>query len=332
MRREYRFALIGLAAVMLAGMLVTQAQAGMVLTSDGVADGFSLSLFADGFSSTGYCCGPLGIAVNSAGEVMVQSWADGTIKLFSNVDGQSAASPLSSVPFSSGGYGSAFTNDGGTVYATHASDNANIVQLNNDGTVNQVIATGPGKGGIWTDPTDGHLISAGYGAIYDTDPVAKTTRVIVNADVDGISVSPDGQIVYGAAGGYIFGWNIASGAQVFQSGYIGSPDGTAVIQGSGGFAGSIISNNNDGTVDLIDPVTGFTTIIATGGSRGDYVGLDTTNGSLFLTQTDSIERLSCGPGCYFTPPPPGVPEPSTASLCLGGLLLAGWRALRRRSA
>ena len=161
--------------------------------------------------------------------------------------------------------------------------------------------------------------------------MAKTTHVIVNADVDGISVSPDGQIVYGAAFGYIYGWNIASGTQVFQSAYIGSPDGTAVIQSSGGLAGSIISNNNDGTVDLIDPVTRFATVIATGGTRGYYVGLDTTNGSLFLSQTDSIERLSCGPGCYFTPPP-GVPEPSTASLCLGGLLLAGWRVLRRRSA
>lgn len=149
----------------MACMAITPAQAGMVLTSDGVADGFSLSLFADGYSSTGYCCGPLGIAVNSDGNVMVQSWGDGTIKLFSNVDGQSAASPLSSVPFATCCYGSAFTNDGGTVYATRASDQA-IVQLNNDGTVNQVIVTGPGErrhldgsdkwppyiGRLWSDP------------------------------------------------------------------------------------------------------------------------------------------------------------------------------------
>jgi hypothetical protein len=330
MHRKISFALAGLAAILMAALSATPAHAGMVLTPAGTAAGFSLSDYADGFPSTGYCCGPLGIAVNSDGNVMVQSWGDGTIKVFADVDGQNASSPISSVPFATCCYGSAFTNDNGIVYSTRASDTA-IVQLNNDGTVNQVIVTGPGKGGIWTDPTNGHLISAGYGAIYDTDPIAKTTHVIVNADVDGISVSPDGKTVYGAAGGFVWGWSIATGAQVFQSAFIGSPDGTAVIQGSSGLAGSIISNNNDGTVDLIDPVSGTLTVIATGGSRGDFVGLDSTNGSLFLSQTDNVMRLSCGPDCFFTPPPPGVPEPSTAGLCFGGLLLAGWRTWRRRA-
>jgi hypothetical protein len=72
-----------------------------------------------------------------------------------------------------------------------------------------------------------------------------------------------------------------------------------VITGSSPFAGDIISNDNDGTVWLIDTTTGAGTEIASGGTRGDYVGMDGTNGSLFLSQTNEIFRLGCGDGCGF---------------------------------
>jgi hypothetical protein len=300
-------------------------KADLVLTPAGVADGFNLSVFATDFIPTGYCCGPLGVATNSDGHVMVQSWGDATIKVFNDVDGQNATAPLSSVFFSNGTYGSAFANSGGTVYATHASDGYSIEQLNNIGTINQTFASGVGKGGLWA--ANGLLYSAGPGNIWETNPITHTIRLVVSADVDGVSVSPDGKTVYGATGGRVLGWSIATGALVFVSDHIGSPDGTGIIEGASIFAGDIISNNNDGTVALIDPVSGHFTIIAIGGSRGDYVGLDGTNGSLFLTQTASIDRLSCGPGCFFTPPT-SVPEPST--LALFGLVVAGVALIRRR--
>ena len=60
-----------------------------------------------------------------------------------------------------------------------------------------------------------------------------------------------------------------------------------------------------GYLGLLDPTTGIETIIASGGSRGDYVAPDITNGTLFLTQSESALRLSCGEGCGIgvTPPP-----------------------------
>ena len=87
------------------------------------------------------------------------------------------------------------------------------------------------------------------------------------------------------------------------------------------------TNNNNGTVALINPTTGHFDIIASGGTRGDYVGLDGNNGSLFLTQTNTVDRLSCGPGCFFTPPPQ-VPEPSTITIF--GLAVGGVAIIRRR--
>jgi hypothetical protein len=114
------------------------------------------------------------------------------------------------------------------------------------------------------------------------------------------------------------------------SGDIGSPDGTGVIQGNNQFSGDIIANDNDGTVKLLDPVHSTVVTIASGGTRGDYVGLDLTNGSLFLTQSDSVYRLTGGPNCSFTPPPPpsGVPEPAALTLIGTGLVAFG--LIRRR--
>ena len=308
--------------------LTIPAKADLTLTAIGIADGFSLSVFAKNFTPSGFCCGPLGIATNSDGNVMVQSWGDATIKIFNDVDGQDATAPLSSVAFTNGVYGSAFANSGGTVYATHASDSVSIEQLNNNGTINQTFAPGSGKGGLWA--ANGLLYSAGFGNIWETNPITHATHIIVaGADVDGVSVSPDGKTVYGAAAGHVFGWNIATGILVFTSDFIGSPDGTGIIEGASIFAGYIISNNNDGTVALINPTTGHFDIIAAGGSRGDYVGLDGNNGSLFLTQTSTVDRLSCGPGCFFVPPPQ-VPEPSTITLF--GLAVVGVAIIRRRLA
>ncbi len=72
---------------------------------------------------------------------------------------------------------------------------------------------------------------------------------------------------------------------------------TGVISG-GALNGDIVVNNNDGTVGLLDPTKpdgdpNQFVLIATGGTRGDFVSPDLTNGTLFLSQNEQVARLSC---------------------------------------
>jgi hypothetical protein len=306
-----------LAGTIAVGLANPAPAASLTLTPAGMAQGLSLTTFASGFPSAdaggGTFGGPLGIAFPTTGGVLVSD-LPGNVRLFPNdLDGQNAASaPIGH------NYGSAnavgLAQVGSNIYMT-AQALGDLVQINNNGTFNQIILTGLSVPvGLIADPFNGHLFvgAAGSSLIYDVDPIAKTkTPFVSNLTADGLSLSPDGTTLYAKdVTGHIFGFNTTTKAQVFDSGFIpGGIDGIAV--GTGLFSGLIFANTNGGTVVEVNLNTLAQTTIATGGSRGDFATVDPSTNTLLLTQTDSIVRLN---GASFT-----IPEPS--SLVLGGLAL-----------
>lgn len=304
------------------------ARADMVLTAAGISEGFTLTTFATNFPNNGL--GPLGIAFPTSGGVLVSDGPGNVRRFATDVDGQNAASAPIGQNYG-GGRAFDMTKSGGLIYMTQR-DNNDIVQLNDDGTLNHVVVTGIGSPhGIVTNPLNGHLIVSTFttNQVWDVDPLAMTKTLLFNASLDGITISPDGSTLYGALAPQgvdrVRGFDLRSGSVgniVFDSGVVpGDPDGTAL--GFGPLAGKIFANTNGGTVVEIDLMTLNQVVIATGGSRGDFVKVDPNDGSLLLTQTDRILRLS-NHGAF-------VPEPTSVVLWgIGavGILLYGRRRLK----
>ncbi len=268
----------------------------LALTAAGKAAGFSLTTFVTGFHDIiGF--GPVGVGFFDNGTVAVSD-SDNGLRVFPNDnDGQNVGGAINLVSYPGG-------TDGIAQVGTHvymAQDpGGNIVELNSDGTTKQTIASGLGEALALTASPDGHLFVSTRGAaiIWEIDPIAKTmTQFATNVFVDGLTVSPDGKTLYAAGGGNILGFNTATGAQVYTSGSLDGPDGIAV--GTGALAGNIYVNTTNGNVVQINLTTGVQTFVCTGGSRGDLVNVDPTDGSLLLTQTDRVLRLTPAAGGGF---------------------------------
>lgn len=306
--------------------------ASLSLTAAGTADGFAISTFASGFPTSG-SIGPLGIAFPTTGGVLVTDYP-GDVRLFAtDTDGQTAAAaPVGQSYGFSNAVGLAQV--GANIYMTQQG-NASVVQINPTGTFNQLIVGGiPSATGIVADPANGHLFVSQGGfsgaGIFDVNPLTKTFSLFVPATgIDGLTISADGSTLYGANAftGHILGWNTATGTLVFDSGFIpGGIDGSAL--GTGTLAGNIFVNTNSGTVFEVNLTTLAQTLIATGGSRGDFVMVDPSNGSLLLTQSGEIDRLTAPAGGGFGGGGT-VPEPSSLLLLGSGLAgLATWRGRR----
>ncbi|HWE40560.1 MAG TPA: PEP-CTERM sorting domain-containing protein [Isosphaeraceae bacterium] len=308
-----------------------RADAGMTLTADGIVQGFSLSTFADNFPSTSNI-GPVGIGFAPGGNVLVTDYgsAAGTMYNFAtDTDGQHAGPGLATATYGANNPTGIATLDGNLYMALQGS--GAVYQINNDGTFRQVIATGiPTATDIVADPATGKLYVSALGSgiyVIDTTNKNQVSR-LSTISTDGMSLSADGKTLYVANGGNLLAVSTATGLQTQYLGFISGLDGTAL--GTGTLAGNIFANTNGGSVVEVSLNTLNQTVIASGGSRGDLVKVDPHNGTLLLTQSDSILRLSPPTGGGFGNP---APEPSTLILAaVGGLTGLGARWRRRRPA
>lgn len=318
--------------VAVAGMLCVEreARAGLTLTPTASAAGYKLDLFAGGFPNSGsFGIGPLGMAFTSTGGVMVAGNWSSNLTVFNDANNQS----YGSFAHHGGGYSysaDGLTNDGGRIYMASYFNDA-VYALNNDGTLNHLVARNLGHvDGITTDPTNGHLTVSSANGVLDIDPsTGHVTNLSTGPNAygftgttDGLTYSPDGKTLYAAvAGGYMEGVDTATGKLVLKVGVSGGPDGIAI--GAGTLAGNLFVNTNSGTFYEYNLAKASLTLLASGGSRGDFVAVD-PNGTLLITQTDRIYRMIAPTGGSFS-----VPEPASLSLMLiaipGGLFL-----LRRR--
>jgi hypothetical protein len=334
---SYRTAKVSLTALAVAAAALVAsvpAHAALTLTPAGIADGFTLSTYATG-TTGGYSFLAAAPLLNpNVNTMAVIDNAHGLLRSYPDVDGQVYAGALNSVSF---GGAINVANAGGKTYATIQASNG-LFSVSNSLGLTPVVVTGGFTPtlGLAGNPVSGHLLAVGSGTsgtgVYDINPLTGANTFIAGGSFDGASVSPDGTTVYVEANGNsVLGYNISTHALVFNFSSSHGPDGTGVIAG-GPFNGFVVVNNNDGTVSLVDPTGASSTIIASGGTRGDFTSPDTNNGTLLLSEVDLSLRLAA-PGGSFGGPGAVVPEPT--SLALFGFMAVGglaYRWRRRKSA
>jgi hypothetical protein len=306
------------------GQVAVAANSGLGLTAAALDAGFTLTTFATGFPTAQPAgrIGPLGIAFYGAEVLVVDS--PGIVYFFSrDADGQTVADAgVTSRAYGTGNDGTYLAGlaclNGRLFMADNTFSTHSIVQIDGSGnlignpialpaTVPAIcVLADPFTSSLFCSPGDSDEASGDqviYGISWDPSgapsagPVIRFPLLPVIGP-DGLALSADGTTLYIAedAACNVVGYDMRSGQIVFDynrtdpSGVsIANPDGIAI--GTGQFANTLFVNTNAGKLFAIDVGSGAATLLADGGSRGDFVVPD-PNGSLLITQTDRVLRLT----------------------------------------
>jgi len=351
-----------LAIAALASSFPSIANGAITLTPAGISQGFTLSTYATGFpvdTSTSALFDPSGQGIGPAGitftgsNVLIGN-ATGTLYIMPDVDGQAVTGSTTSVSYSHPRDAFGLVSAGGTLYMTQqkvdishihislppTADPGSIVQINPNGTLNQLITNTstttvadpyniPGFStipisdaptGIVVNPANGHLIVGTYlgQQLLDVNPATKSFTVMRNlaSAPDGLAITANAATLYIAqqtsTGDHVYAYNMANIANApADLGAVSGADG--LVLGTGSLANLLFVNTNGGTIVEINLSTLQQTVIASGGSRGDFAAPDPSNASMLLTQQTSVVRLLAPPGGGFVGGAP-VPEPATLGL------------------
>lgn len=331
----------GLILIALAFVFAGNACAG-VLTQEAMDAGFRLETFVKGFSQHSDQIGnidkgglgPIGIAF--VGDGVIVSDADGYIRsLLTRDNGQTIPLVDSSTTPSYGFVGAVGLAElNGQYYAGGYLQNAGLLAISSTGAYQSNISHNRIRS-LAVDSVHNVLYAAGTG-VFRYDPATQSYANLVNlvpassafdidfnvdTEVDGIAT--DGTTLYltssftGNDWESVRGYRLSDGAKVFDSGGIDGVDGTAL--GKGALAGKLYANTNFGElyeIDLLDPTQ--RRLIFTGGTRGDFVTVDPFNGTLLITQSEEILRLTAPSGGSFST----VPEPSSYLVFAASVLFA----------
>jgi hypothetical protein len=170
----------------------------------------------------------------------------------------------------------------------------------------QIFNDGNGVRDIAVDPITGDLYFSviGVGIYHMAAPNSATPASVefASGDFDGLAFTSDGSTLYAANFGnkHFNAFNRAGTLTLDVD--PGHPvDGMTIDRN-----GNVYANANDGTVVQLNPTTKATSVVASGGNRGDLarVGPD---GCMYATQTDRVSQLQ---PCFFNPSPTPTPSPS----------------------
>jgi sugar lactone lactonase YvrE len=300
--------------VTLVGALVA---AGGASAIDGV-NGYQATPYATGFS-TANNMGPIGLAFDGSGNLYAsQFWWN---QLYRFAPGGGVANASTALPTliepSWGASGLAFA--GGRLYLAEQQTGRVIEVDTTTGAEVRTIAHVPCATALATDPTTGDLLTTSVGCTgvtayrlsnFASGPATVTNYSSIEGEaLDGLAFAPDGTL-YGAV-------LDAAVVQLSQDGSStpGPIEEVADVDGADGM-GVVVTpngrfifvNSNDGFVDRVDLSTDPATVtrVAENGSRGDFATIG-PDGCLFVTQTDSIWRISNADGsCNLAPAPKPV--------------------------